>query len=330
MAPMIENIPLIAVPVPDYQVYREAICQQHHVTFPLKKVPFFADGLLRHLPAPLQKDRHGWPWTLQSEVIFNAGNACPKISVVVPSFQQGEFIEEAIRSVLLQNYPNIELIIMDGGSRDGTQCVLDHYQAFISLAIVESDRGQSHALNKGFSMAGGDLFFWLNSDDYLNISSFNKMVPLFNKDQRLDIIYGDGLLLNNSTGELKPDQAPLVLERYLRFGGIVLSHAVIWRSRVHCKLWEDLQCAMDAELWLRLFNGRRNKHCHYPIGVFRTHPQQKTSDQLTWSRKWEADFKMHIWKHYPAISSKKWARREREYRWVQKIYGMLRKLSKQI
>jgi glycosyltransferase involved in cell wall biosynthesis len=325
---MIENKPVIPIPVPDYAAYRDDISQRHATELPLNQVPFFSGGNLARLPAPLNRDKQGWPWTSESQVRYSDKASCPKISVVVPSYQQGVFIEETIRSVLLQNYPNTELIIMDGGSSDDTQAVLDHYRDFLSIAVSEKDRGQTHAVNKGFAIADGELYYWLNSDDYLNRDSFNHVVPYFIKDKRLDIVYGDGLLLNEITGAFTADYAPLVLERYLRFGSIVLSHSVFWRANVHCKLWEDLQCAMDAELWLRLFNGRKARHCHYPVGVFRTHPQQKTTDKVNWSQKWEDDYKKYIWKHYAPLSKQTWDYRQREYRVVQKLYRLIRTLFK--
>jgi len=93
------------------------------------------------------------------------GSGWPKITVVTPSFNQGEFIEETIRSVLLQGYPNLEYIIMDGGSSDQTVEIIRKYEAWISHWESEEDRGQTHAINKGFALATGDIVAWINSDD---------------------------------------------------------------------------------------------------------------------------------------------------------------------
>jgi glycosyltransferase involved in cell wall biosynthesis len=315
---MKENIPLKEIPLPDYHIYRKKICDSFSVTIPLKSIT--AKGL-KDLPEPLNRDKKGWPWDKESDQSLSSPNS-PKISVVIPSFQQGRFIEEAIRSVLLQNYPAVELIIIDGGSTDETSSIVKYYSEFVSLFISEKDRGQSEAINKGFSMASGDLYYWLNSDDYLNINSFNKVIPHFIKDKKLDIIYGDGYTFDEQTQKLSFDMAPLVLQRYLRFGGIVLSHSVIWRKNVHCPIWEDLNCAMDAELWLRLFTGPKFKHSHYPIGIFRKHAEQKSSDKDTWTNKWKADYENYIWKWYPAISN--WKLRVYEYRVIQNIVRKFR------
>lgn len=317
---MKENIPLSPIPLPDYSDYRQAICKHYNVVYPLKSIPALD---LKDLPLPLNKLKKGWPWDRGSEPATHPGTQ--KISVVIPSFQQGKFLEEAVRSVLLQNYAPLELIIIDGGSSDETNQVMNHYKEFISLIVSETDSGQSQALNKGFSMASGQLYYWLNSDDYLNINSFNNVIPFFIRDPKLEIVYGDGLTIDEQTGRLTIDKAPLVLERYLRFGGIVMSHSIIWKSEVHCKFWEDLNCAMDAELWLRLFTKRRFKHSHLVIGTARRHPDQKTAKSEKWDQSWKADYEKYIWKWYPRI--KAWKLRTFEYNIVQKSFRIFRRMK---
>ena len=171
-------------------------------------------------------------------------------------------------------------------------------------------------------MASGDLYYWMNSDDLLNINCFRNIVPLFLKDPKLEIVYGDGFSLNEQTGEVTIDYAPLVLKRYLRFGGIVLSHSLLWKSTVHCQLWEDLNCAMDAELWMRLFNGHKFKHCLIPMGIARKHPEQKTTNHGKWAQKWKDDYEKFIWVWYPPVRN--WKMRVYEYRIAQKLFSKYR------
>ena len=124
---------------------------------------------LEELPAP-PPDRVGWPWTEASpavEVPMAEGRPWPRISVVTPSYNQGQFIEETIRSVLLQGYPDSEYIIMDGGSTDGSVEIIKRYERWLAYWESAPDRGQAHAINKGLERLTGSVFTWLNSDDYL-------------------------------------------------------------------------------------------------------------------------------------------------------------------
>ena len=117
------------------------------------------------LPEP-PADREGWPWAEgDPRDSADPGSEWPRITVVTPSFNQAEFIEETIRSVLLQGYPNLEYIVIDGGSTDGSVEIIEKYSPWLSYWCSEPDRGQSHAINKGFERASGEMFGWINSDD---------------------------------------------------------------------------------------------------------------------------------------------------------------------
>jgi hypothetical protein len=117
---------------------------------------------LHELP-PAPADKSGWPWTVASpplpETMPN-GDAWPKITIVTPSYNQGEFLEETIRSVLLQGYPNLEYLIMDGGSTDHSVAIIQKYAPWLTAWVSERDRGQSHAINKGFARATGTWLGW--------------------------------------------------------------------------------------------------------------------------------------------------------------------------
>jgi len=101
------------------------------------------------------------------EIIAKQDEKYPKISIVMPSYNQGQFIERSILSVINQNYPNTELIIIDGGSDDETVDILKKYNDYITFWVSETDRGQSHAINKGIDRSSGELITWLNADDLL-------------------------------------------------------------------------------------------------------------------------------------------------------------------
>jgi len=122
---------------------------------------------LDELPAP-PSGKTGWPWTDAAAAAVPAmpgGRPWPRISIVTPSFNQGRFIEETIRSVLLQRYPAVEYFVMDGGSDDETLSVIRKYEPWTAEWVSEKDRGQSHAINKGMALAHGEIVAYLNSDD---------------------------------------------------------------------------------------------------------------------------------------------------------------------
>lgn len=163
---------------------------------------------LRKLP-PSPPGKTGWPWTVESNPLpltMPDGQPWPKISIVTPSYNQGEYLEETIRSVFLQNYPNLEYIIMDGGSTDDSVLIIKKYEQFLNFWTSEPDRGQVNALNKGFEMATGSIFAWLNSDDIYLPDTLKKVGEFFLAHSEQSIIIGerlnitqDGCIINRQT-----------------------------------------------------------------------------------------------------------------------------------
>jgi glycosyltransferase involved in cell wall biosynthesis len=121
---------------------------------------------LSDLPSP-PAGRAGWPWTNGGTNDWDKTFNWPKISIVTPSYNQGKYIEETIRSVLLQGYPSLQYIIVDGKSNDETSGIISRYSRYVDIVIIENDDGQADAINKGFVHAKGDIFNWINSDDVL-------------------------------------------------------------------------------------------------------------------------------------------------------------------
>jgi glycosyltransferase involved in cell wall biosynthesis len=120
---------------------------------------------LCELPQP-PEGRTGWPWTEESPQMPDS-HPWPRITVITPSYNQGQFIEETIRSILLQGYPNLEYIIIDGGSSDDSLNIIRKYEGWLSYWVSEPDSGQANAINKGLARATGSIIQWINSDDLL-------------------------------------------------------------------------------------------------------------------------------------------------------------------
>src|SRR5215510_10057630 len=124
---------------------------------------------LTELP-PAPPGKTGWPWTEQSRALSDRGgtdDSWPRITIVTPSFNQGQFLEETIRSILLQGYPNLGYFVLDGGSTDGSVEIIEKYSQWIDFWVSEPDRGQSAAINRGLRMGTGAYATWINSDDML-------------------------------------------------------------------------------------------------------------------------------------------------------------------
>lgn len=132
---------------------------------------------LSDLPAP-PSGLQGFPWTEESNTKFEIRDL-PKISIITPSFNQAQYLEQTIRSVLLQNYPNLEYIIIDGGSTDNSAEIITKYHPWLSYWVSEKDNGQSDALNKGIKHCTGDIFNWINSDDYLEANALYQVADAF-------------------------------------------------------------------------------------------------------------------------------------------------------
>lgn len=251
--------------------------------------------LLPQLPAT-PTGRTGWPWTVEHVPPADAATvAWPRITIVMPSYQQAAFLEEGLRSVLLQNYPNLEFIVNDGGSQDGSAAILARYAPHLAHWQSRRDGGQGDAINQGFDRATGDIVGWLNSDDLYLPGTLHAVAREFLRGAP-DIVFGDALNLHQEDDTLEYWQAYWVNRQFLQFGGVISSHAVFWRRAVHERIWDDLNCNVDGELWQRLVPGRRLRYLPLPLGVCRQHHESKSSAER-WREKWRADDE-RIWQRH--------------------------------
>lgn len=207
----------------------------------------------------------------------------PKISIVIPSYNQAHFLPRTLDSIISQNYPNLELIIIDGGSTDGTQKVLEHYDAHIHYWVSEPDRGQSHALNKGFAQATGEIFAWQNSDDLYLPGTFAAIIAAFMSNPGNTIIYGDYLTVDENERILNYQTAfDFDLKHFIYEGFHVNAQATFWHREVHERFGlfnEELHRTMDYDMLLRFaLNEPPTSYLRLnrPLACFRRHEHQKT------------------------------------------------------
>jgi glycosyltransferase involved in cell wall biosynthesis len=239
-------------------------------------------------------NRRPWPSGLQGAPRLPAtmpgGTPWPRISVVTPSFNQGQYIEQTILSVLGQNYPNLEYILIDGGSTDQTMRVVNRYAERIDVVVSEKDAGQSNAINKGFARATGELFTWINSDDMLESGALAALAMAFHTSGA-DMVAGvctrhvDGVVENRhltscASGVLPVDDLLDLDDCWLRGQFFYQPEVMFTRDlwlRAGGRLDESLHYSMDYDLWLR-FAGQQAKLqvIGRPIALYRVHEQQKT------------------------------------------------------
>jgi glycosyltransferase involved in cell wall biosynthesis len=180
----------------------------------------------------------------------------PLVSIVTPSFNQGRFLEHTIRSVLEQDYPRIEYIIFDGGSTDNSIEIIEHYSDRISYWISEPDKGQTDAINKGFTRAKGDILAWLNSDDVYRPSAISEVVTFLQDHPEIGMVYGDADYINGDGDIIGRFPAAQTDYRRLLQGYVhIPQQTSFFRSR----LWRmvgpldaSFYFAMDYDLWVRI------------------------------------------------------------------------------
>lgn len=271
--------------LPDLKVYRSNF-EKKGVVYPLPTVPADKNGLLPILPTP-PAEKTGWPWTEEtSPSIYDGRVSWPKLTIVTPSYNQGGYIEETIRSVLLQNYPNLEYIIMDGGSTDETKAILEKYSPWISYWQSNRDEGQGQAINMGFSLASGEYYAWINSDDYYIKDVFNKVISKFLSTKSL-FIYGYGYSYHKDKNWFELVKLLPVLDYFIKIPSLV-QPSTFWSARIHRPIWEELHCAIDFELWLRLVKGNKRHFIKEALSVANVHDEAKTSDPKM-KAKWDED-----------------------------------------
>ncbi len=240
--------------------------------------------MLEKLPPP-PNGRKGWPWTTESKPLAQQmpnGSEWPRISIVTPSYNQGCYIEETIRSVLLQNYPNLEYVIIDGGSTDETVDIIKKYEPWLTYWVSEPDRGQSHAIHKGFQNASGDICNWLCSDDTFLQETLCKVVKNIKLGDPCWLI-GNSILFDEATRKSVKLNIPasFSIDNLTRWRGFWIHQpSVFWNARLHklaFDLDENLHYCMDIDLWLHFYLITRPEIIQSFLSVSRHHKNSKTT-----------------------------------------------------
>lgn len=207
----------------------------------------------------------------------------PTVTVITPSYNQGQFIEATIVSVLSQTYPHIEYILIDGGSTDDTMAIVDRYRDRIDVVIHEKDKGQSDAINKGFRLATGELVGWINSDDLLYADCIERIVDLFEQCPDGAVYYGALNDWIDAQGAVTGTRhLPIPSRQYLLNQNYnLIQQGSFYPTRLVRELGylnEAIHYCMDLDLWLRLLTrGPIYAYTQRPIAAFRQWEATKTS-----------------------------------------------------
>ena len=224
---------------------------------------------------------------LEDRTFLDEEKNLEKISIVMPSYNKADFVERSILSVLNQNYPNIELIIIDGGSTDGTVEIIKKYEQYIAFWISEKDQGQSDALNKGFKHCTGKIYGFLNSDDVYLPGAFKCASLALKKNLDKKIIFGDWLSIDKKDSIIDYNYAFDFNLNHFKYEGFHLSAtSMFWRSEVHKRFSgfdNNLYYTMDYQLILE-FGINEGEHSFKRVpnvfAGFRRYKGQKTTGNM--------------------------------------------------
>lgn len=213
----------------------------------------------------------------------------PKISIVTASYNQAAYLEQTIQSVLSQGYPNLEYIVIDGGSTDGSVEIIKKYEQQISYWVSEKDNGLYDALQKGFCKATGDIMAWINSDDLYHRQAFSTAANIFRQFPQVKWLMGSNTYFDE-TGNCFTYERDIFDERwskwrmYLFNGKFIQQESVFWKRDLWIaagsRISQEHSLAGDLELWLRFFRHEKLYSTSFQLGGFRVRKSGQLSDKF--------------------------------------------------
>ena len=246
---------------------------------------------LSDLPDP-PSGKVGWPWTVPDPKQDSLANidfeSLPVISVITPSYNQAEYVEETIRSVLLQGYPKLQYIILDGGSEDGSVEIIQKYESWLSYWVSEKDNGQADAIMRGFEYSNGELICWINSDDMLMPYALVNYVDYYIKNKRPTLLVGgavlidqNGLVVCGKKGVPRFNRGhDITFNRILWAGFHFNQPSTIWRRDAFFEVGgfdRNLFFSFDYDMYLRLTLKDKGHSVGRITSAYRLHSDTKTT-----------------------------------------------------
>lgn len=240
----------------------------------------------------------------------------PKLSIVTPSYNQGQFLEETILSVLNQNYESLEYIVVDGGSTDESVEVIHRYEKHLTYWVSEPDRGQVDAINKGLARATGDLFAYINSDDVYLPGAFQAAVSHFESHPDCEWLCGDTVMFGEGhPTELVSARVPLSAAHALSWAYRAPQPGMFWRRElVGAGFDEQWRYDFDHDLYVRLLlDGHSCEHLPRAVAGYRLHAASKTVAE---SKRFDEEFdrSAEVYEHRLTGSDRRWCRATRYLR----------------